>query len=263
MAKKKDVNGDFFKVYRTMWDNPIITKDKDYFYMWMYLLKEAAWKEHDTVWGGQRVTLKPGQFITGRKKLAIATDTSEAKVYRILKAFEDEQQIEQRTNNYGTLISIVNWNLYQGNEQQTKQRTNNERTTSEQRVNTTEEKGRIGKNREEGEEDIYIDAEPIDPNFKHTYGSFGHVTLTDIEKEKLIEKYGVEDTEEAIEFLDAYMQGGKRYKSCYQAIYTWVIDAVRKRRTPQGQQYKPKNNGQRSFREVIAEQMEKEGNGWR
>lgn len=249
MAKKEDVNKNFFKVHRSMWNNPIVTKDKDYFYLWMWLLKEAAWKEHDIEMGGKRITLKPGQFPTGRKQIARETGISESKVYRILKAFESEHQIEQQSNSCGSVITIVNWDYYQTGKQKNEQRVNSDRTATEQQANTTEEKGRIGKNREEREEGIYI-AEPIDENFKHTYGTFGHVTLSDIEKEKLIEKYGVVDTEEAIEFLDAYMHGGKTYKSCYQAIYTWVIDAVRKRRG-EGKPSRPTHQGQRSFSEVI------------
>lgn len=255
--RKKEKNKDYIKVYRSMWENPIVMKDKDYFFLWMYLLKEAAWKEHDTIWGGDRITLKPGQIPAGRKQLAEKTGIEESKVYRILKAFESEQMIEQQTNNRGTLISIVNWDLYQANEQRTKQQLNNKRTTDEQQMNTTEEKIRKGKKGEEGEESIYTDAEPVSSNFKYTYGTFGHVTLTNIEKEKLIEKYGVRDTEEAIEFLDAYMHGGKTYKSCYQAIYTWVIDAVRKRRT-QSAPNRPKQTGQRSFSEIRADAMQQE-----
>ena len=55
---------------------------------------------------------------------------------RILKTFEIEQQIEQQTSSKGRLISIVNWNLYQSDEQQQEQRVNNGWTTNEQPMNT-------------------------------------------------------------------------------------------------------------------------------
>lgn len=137
MAKDKD---NFVKIDRGIITHPIATKDHDYFFLWMYLLCNAAWKEHEILFHGKQMTLKPGQLPpTGRKKLSKETGIQESKVERILKAFENEQMIEQQTNSQNRLISIVSWNTYQICGQPSEQQMNNERTTSEQRVNTTEE----------------------------------------------------------------------------------------------------------------------------
>ena len=85
---------------------------------------------------GERITLMPGQLITGRKSIVKVFSLTESKVQRILKKQENEQQIEQQTSNKNRLITVLNWEQYQQSEQQIEQPVNNKRTTSEQQVNT-------------------------------------------------------------------------------------------------------------------------------
>ena len=136
-----EINKDagYIKLYRSMWDNPVITKDADHIAIWVYLLTHATHKRTAVMFGGKRIFLKPGELTTGRRVLSREMQISESKVQRVLKSFEIEQQIEQRTDRQCRLISIVNWNEYQSSEQRNEQRVNNDRTTSEQRVNTKQE----------------------------------------------------------------------------------------------------------------------------
>lgn len=124
------------KAHRSMLENPVVSKDSDHLAVWMYLLLNATHKEQEKMFAGKKITLQPGQLITGRKKIAEEFKINESKVQRILKLFESEQQIEQQTSNANRLITIVNWCLYQGNEQQIEQQMNNQCTTNEQPVNT-------------------------------------------------------------------------------------------------------------------------------
>lgn len=130
------MNDGFVKIYRKMLDNPVVCKDNDYFRVWIYLLLNAMHKESSVMFNGEKITLNPGQLITGRKLISGKCKVSESKVHRILKAFENEQQIKQQTTNKNRLITILNWHKYQFNEQQTEQQMNNNRTTNEQQVNT-------------------------------------------------------------------------------------------------------------------------------
>ena len=126
----------WIKLHRKIWDNPIVTKDADHLAVWIYLLTHATHRPRDVWYGGKRITLREGQLITGRLKIAGNTGVESSKVYRILKIFKSEQQIEQQTNSQNSLITILRWHDYQESEQQNEQRVNNECTTSEQRVNT-------------------------------------------------------------------------------------------------------------------------------
>lgn len=126
----------WIKLHRKVFDNPVICKDAETISIWIYLLLSATHKEIPMVFAGEKTTLKPGQLITGRKKISDKLAVTESKVQRTLKRFEDEQQIEQRMSNGNRLITIISWELYQGTEQQVEQPMNNQRTTSEQPVNT-------------------------------------------------------------------------------------------------------------------------------
>ena len=130
----------FIKIHRKILDNPVVCKDADYLAVWVWLLLKAAWTESDVTFGKERITLHPGQLPPiSRKTISSELQISESKVQRILKTFENEHQIEQRTNRQCRLISIVSWDKYQLSERPSEQRVNNERTTSEQRVNTIKE----------------------------------------------------------------------------------------------------------------------------
>lgn len=126
----------WIKLYRKMLDNPIIIKDSDYLAVWIYLLLNTTHKEYDVLFKGKRITLKKGQLLTGRKSISEKLKIDENKVQRILKALENEHQIEQQSSNKNRLITIVLWDKYQQDEQQDEQQLNNKRTTSEQQVNT-------------------------------------------------------------------------------------------------------------------------------
>lgn len=121
----------WIKSYRKTLDNPIICKDSDHVAIWMYLLWSATHKPVNALFGGKRITLNPGQLITGRKSISKQFNIKESKVQRVLKTFESEQQIEQQTSNRNRLISILNWGEYQSSEQPIEQQVNNKRTTSE------------------------------------------------------------------------------------------------------------------------------------
>jgi hypothetical protein len=129
----------WIKLHRKVLDNPVVCKDSDHIAVWNYILLNATHKEYQTFFCGKKITLVPGQLITGRKLISSKLKISESKVQRILKTFESEQQIEQQTSSECRLISLISWEEYQGGEQQDEQRVNNNRTTSEQQVNTIQE----------------------------------------------------------------------------------------------------------------------------
>lgn len=126
----------WIKLHRKLLDNPVTMKDTDHLAVWIYLLLNASHNEHPALFRGEKIILKPGQLITGRKSIALVLHIDESKVERILKSLKSEQQIEQQTSSKNRLISITNWEFYQQSEQQNEQQVNNKRTTSEQQVNT-------------------------------------------------------------------------------------------------------------------------------
>lgn len=129
-------NNGWIKLHRNMLENPVIMKDSERIAIWIYLLLSATHKDVDVIFGGERITLHPGQLITGRKRIATDLKVNESKIERVLNRFETEHQIEQLKTHQNRLITILNWEMYQQIEQPNEQQVNNYRTTSEQQVNT-------------------------------------------------------------------------------------------------------------------------------
>lgn len=111
-------------------------KDSQYVHLWLHLLLSACYKDTDVKVGNNIIHLKRGQLLTSRKSLESDVHIQESKIYRILKCFENEQQIEQQKNRKYTIISIINYDMYQQNEQQFDCLLNKKRTTAEQSTNT-------------------------------------------------------------------------------------------------------------------------------
>ena len=172
----------WIKLHRKTLENPIIMQDKEYLAVWIFLLLNATHSEYDTMFQGQRITLQKGQLITGRKIISKKLDISESKVQRILKCFETEHQIEQRTTRQNRLVSILNWEIYQQNEQQNEQQVNNERTTSEQQVNTNKNDNNINntKNGKNGNNNRSVQNQETRMHFAE------FVSMTNVEYEKLV-----------------------------------------------------------------------------
>lgn len=103
-------------LYRQFMDN-CLYKDSEYVHLWIHLLLCASYGETEYLSGNNLIKLKPGQFITGRKKLSKETGINESKIERILKVLEKSKNIEQQTNNLNRCISIVNWSKFQKIEQ--------------------------------------------------------------------------------------------------------------------------------------------------
>lgn len=118
--------GGWFKCYRQLedsaiWGNPELV------YFWVWCLMQADIEKHKTQINGHTVTIKPGQFIFGRKKAAQKTGLPESTVYRYLNLLQSLKMVNIKPNNKYTLVTIVNWRKYQGDAE----KVNNKRTTND------------------------------------------------------------------------------------------------------------------------------------
>jgi DNA-binding transcriptional MocR family regulator len=134
------------KLYEKIEDSSIY-KDSELVHLWVHLIIKASKFGNTFPWNDGEIKLRPGQLITGRKKLHNQTGISESKIQRALKRFEKCHMIEQQTTNKYRLITIVNWHMYQTSEQQmdsnrtgNEQVTNNERTSNEHNQESIESK---------------------------------------------------------------------------------------------------------------------------
>lgn len=123
------------KIHRKLLDNPVVCKDSETFSIWLYLLLSATHQEIPAVFKGEKITLKKGQLITGILSISKKLKINKDKVQRTLKCFEVDKQIEQETSNKNRLISILNWEQYQSNDNENdKQLINKCETTDKQLI---------------------------------------------------------------------------------------------------------------------------------
>ena len=147
----------WLKLYRSILDSAVF-KDAEILKVWIWLLCNVAFEQHDTICYGRVITLKAGQIATGRKKIAQCTDLNENKVYRALTTLKSLGNIEIKATNKYSIITVVNWDKYQeenGKRTSSEQQTNSKTTTEEQQPNskrTQHKNGNNGKN----EKEIYV-----------------------------------------------------------------------------------------------------------
>jgi len=129
----------WIKLHRKFRDNPYMRRPA-YRAIWIELLLEA---EHlagkSALFKGERIILKPGQLTCGAKQLSLWTSVSRSSVSRILKCFENENQIEIQTSNRFSLITIKNWETYQTNEKQNENQMRTKWEADENPVSTPKE----------------------------------------------------------------------------------------------------------------------------
>ena len=147
----------WLKLYRSILDSAVF-QDAEILKVWIWLLCNVAFEQHDTICYGKVINLKPGQIATGRKKIAQCTYLNENKVYRALTALKSLGNIEIKATNKYSIITVVNWDKYQdenGKGTSSEQQTNSKTTTEEQQDNnkrTQHKNGKNGKN----EKEIYM-----------------------------------------------------------------------------------------------------------
>ena len=181
---------------------------------WVDLIMMANHEDRKVLINGKLVVIKRGQKITSLYKLAERWHWSRDRVRRYLTLLESDNMIVRESNNINTTITIVNYSIYQ--DKNTTRKTTN-KTTDKTTDNTTDNtQTRINKNDKEVK------------NEKNIYGEYSNVRLTDQEREKLINDYGQQMTDDSIRFLDEYIEmKGYKAKSHYLCIRKWVVNAVK------------------------------------
>lgn len=130
------MNNGWIKLHRSIIDNAFCSKSLERMGFWIYLLTRANHTDKAFYHGNQKVTVRKGQLLSGRKIMASDCHVSEMKISRWLSDMVLLQQIEQQTTNKYRIITILNWNRYQDSEHPIEQQMNNKRTTDEQQMNT-------------------------------------------------------------------------------------------------------------------------------
>lgn len=117
----QELNG-FILLHRKLkqwgWYKDSVVKD-----LFLHLLLSASFKDFE--WMGRQ--LKAGQLITGRKRLAEELDFTERQIRTALDKLKSTGEVTIETTNKYTIITVVNWEDYQGLEKIATSKTTNKR----------------------------------------------------------------------------------------------------------------------------------------
>jgi len=197
----------WIKFHRKILDNAIF-QNPELFQLFSYCLLMANHSEASFLWNGKEETLEKGSFITGRKAIARDLNQKESSVYKRLKTLEKLNTISVKSNNKFSIVKVLNYSIYQEEVTTGEQQSNNKVTSKEQQSNTNKNDKNV-------------------KNVRNNYAEF--VSMTEEEHKKLIAEYGNEAVKKMIGILDNYKGSlGKKYKSDYRAILSWVVSEVKK-----------------------------------
>ena len=80
---------------------------------WIDLLLTANHADAKLLFNGELITVQRGQILTSVRKLSVKWKWSVNKVYRFLKLLESDKMLQKESNKDRTLLTIVNYSVYQ------------------------------------------------------------------------------------------------------------------------------------------------------
>jgi hypothetical protein len=114
-VKPHSYTGGWIKLHRSLLDSPHF-KDSEWVHVWNYILLKASHQRHGARFNGDNYDLAPGMFISSRREIAVNTGVNEAKVWRVIKTMESEDQIALRQGSTKAMFTVLNWETYQHGE---------------------------------------------------------------------------------------------------------------------------------------------------
>jgi hypothetical protein len=197
-------NGNWVKLYRELLQKPVFHNEKLLKVLIWCLLKARRYPEELTI-GQQKFNLLSGQFYTGRFNASEELNMKPSTAWKYLQILKKNQSIDIKSNTKFSIVTVVNWELYQPPIENRNSTCDNKITTKEQQNNTNKKD-----KKEKNEKKLYKD----------------FVLLSDDEHKKLVERFGQSGVDGWIERLNNYAhqkpQIFNKYKSHYHTILNWA-----------------------------------------
>ena len=230
----------YIKLSRTLLQSPCwLSEPFSMGQAWVDLLLQANWKDKEIWLDTNPILIKRGQFVTSEVKLAKRWRWSRGKVRRFLNGLKTVQQVVQQTDRVKSIITICNYEKYQGNsivgETETVQQTDNQRTTDGTQL-------RIDKKDKNIKTPPAEDNSPLAPkNLKRKKETLDeilpNVWLCASDLKKLIDKIVIPEELKSLcmalsSYADKEPKKFKKYKDHYLVLLEW-----RERRHSEGKRF--------------------------
>lgn len=125
----------WIKLHRKLLDSPIFQNEK-LFKVFAYCLMKASHKEHTQLVGRRVVHLQKGQFVFGRKRASEELRLKESTVRDYVKLLEKLGTIDIKSDNKFSVITVVNWAIYQNDEEISDSKNDNKSTTNQHQMDS-------------------------------------------------------------------------------------------------------------------------------
>lgn len=129
--REESSRGGWLRLHRKLRDNPRY-RDSEAVHLWIHFLLSAEFQPRSAVFQGKVVKLAPGQFISSRRELSLATGICQAKIIRIIEQLKSDQQIEQRAGSKHSMFTVRNWRDYQKTDPRNDQPADSDRSATDQ-----------------------------------------------------------------------------------------------------------------------------------
>lgn len=207
--------------------------DSDKLKLWLMCLMKATHDEKTQVVGNQIIELKAGQFITGRAALSDEFNRDVKKdrrvdgltLFRWLNLFEKMEMLNIKKTNKYSLITVLNWDKYQGQRTSNEQQLNNKRTSDEHQLNTNKNDKNVKNAKNEKKEDICY--QQIADMYNNTCVSFPRLTkLSDARKKAIkarLKTYTADDLQKAFSLAEQsdFLKGANNRN--WSATFDWML----------------------------------------
>jgi len=135
--------------------------------LWSWCLMKTTYKPRSvavkTGKGVVTAKLNPGQFIFGRHKAAEALQVKASTVWDRMNKLDALEMISIQSNSQYSIVSICNWNEYQGEESEIRQPTDRQPTTNRQPTDTNKKGKKDKKDKKKDNNNGEPPSEVFDP----------------------------------------------------------------------------------------------------
>jgi hypothetical protein len=143
----------YIKLWRKVLDGDMLKNHKLWVF-WTWCLLKASYRDYKLTVGFQEIKLEPGQFIFGLKAASKETKLSIQNIRYCLGSLRGSGNLTIKTTNKYSVLTIINWESYQGNgienNNQNNKQVRNKRQTSNNKQEDKESK------EEEKENNTYV-----------------------------------------------------------------------------------------------------------
>ena len=206
-----------------VYDDPIALK------AWICILLTANHKETKVLFDGELLPVKKGQFLTSVRKFAEKVGCSRRKAENMLELFERDKMIHRERHKKGTLLSVVNYSVYQD-----MRASDDASECTSESTNDVTQTTMINNDKQEREETTLA---PVRIT-RFSTGKFDNVYLSSDEAARLMSQLGETVARKTIDALSEYMYTHKhKYTDDghYAVIMKWAKEDKHKYSDQEGE----------------------------